>query len=274
MIKNDKFAEQSKQDVKPRSRSSIIQDRSPQIYPAKTKEITEFDQIENKFCNLDRKPSIQSKQVSNRQVIEEPEITENIENPYSQINLNNNISFAKNKYQQQQSPNKRCTSSNQYLQNNNNQNESDFNRSNNQFSNQNSNTTGINYGNTQRNLPPFNPNQNINNSNNLNQGLNFNYNNKTNNNNNRNNFDFGLMDITNTNNLQQNYNNMNNAANFYQNNQSTINSMGQNALDMNNNLNNFGISTGVPTTNYKLPTTNTQNKTSQKNDDIFKDFFK
>ena len=82
------------------------------------------------------------------------------------------------------------------------------------------------------------------------------------------------MDLTNSNNFQQNYNNVKNAANFYQNNQSAINSMGQNAINVNNNLNNYGISTGIPTTNLKFPTTNNQNKTSQKNDDIFKDFFR
>lgn len=283
LIKKVNPIDQSKQEVKPRSKSSII-DRAPQNYTVKSNEVSEFDQIENKFGNFERKYTIPSKQEVIRNVQEENEETqmaEKIQNPYAQINLNSNISFTKNKYQQEQMPsrNKKITRTNQIPQNNdNNINNFDFNNfSRSSLQNNNLNNFDINQsnnqnlGNSKNSIPSSNSNQNNSINNNFSQGLNFNYQVK---NNNSNNFDFGLMDLTNSNNFQQNYNNVKNAANFYQNNQSAINSMGQNAINVNNNLNNYGISTGIPTTNLKFPTTNNQNKTSQKNDDIFKDFFR
>jgi hypothetical protein len=43
---------------------------------------------------------------------------------------------------------------------------------------------------------------------------------------------------------------------------------------MNNNLNNVGIATGIPTTNFNFPKNSNENPKNPKNDDIFKDFFK
>ena len=236
-------------------------------------EVTAFDKIENNYCNIDRKPTFISKQATSKQDMVESdqcEIAESIKNPYAEINLNSNISSSKTKNQQQpQLPSKRSNIPNQYF--NNNENNFVFNNSNNLNSNNNnidmnrtSNSNNMKNGNVQSILPTFD----FINSNNFNQGNSQNVNKN-------NNFDFGLSDFTNSNNLQQNYNNMNNALNYYQNNQYTINSLGQKSINMNNNLNNFGISTGIPTTNFKYPSySEIQNKSSQKNDDIFKDFLK
>jgi hypothetical protein len=281
IIQTEKNNEKAKADNKPRSKSTL-NDRSQGNSTNRTKEVNEFDQIENKF-SYDRRNSI----YNNKQNVQEPqqqnqtEINENINNPYAQINLNNNVSFAKNKYQQQ-SATKRSNTSNMCIPNSN-QNNFDFsnhqkNQMNNQFDFLRTSTTN-NMNN--RNMNPvnnhsnFNFNQNYNNNNsNINQGINYNQNTIQNNNNNMNNFDFGMIDFTNTNNLQQNINNANNAVNFYQNNQSQIHTFGNQAININNNLNNVGIATGIPTTNFNFPKNSNENPNNPKNDDIFKDFFK
>ena len=155
LIKKVNPIDQSKQEVKPRSKSSII-DRAPQNYTVKSNEVSEFDQIENKFGNFERKYTIPSKQEVIRNVQEENEETqmaEKIQNPYTQINLNSNISFTKNKYQQEQMPsrNKKITRTNQIPQNNdNNINNFDFNNfSRSSLQNNNLNNFDINQSNNQ-----------------------------------------------------------------------------------------------------------------------------
>lgn len=290
IIQTEKNNEKAKVDNKPRSRSTL-NDRSQGNSTNKTKEVNEFDQIENKF-SYDRKNSIYSvkQNVLETQQPNQTEMNENINNPYSQINLNN-VSYAKNKYQQQPTT-KRSNTSNMNNQNNNkNQNNFDFsNHQNNQMNNQfdflqasNNNNVNNRNMNPVNNYPNFNFNQNNTNNNNINnssinsnynQGINYNPNANQNNHNKINNFDFGLIDFTNTNNLQQNINNANNAINFYQNNQSQIHTYGNQAINMNNNLNNVGIATGIPTTNFNFPKNNNEKPINNKNDDIFQDFFK
>jgi hypothetical protein len=250
----------------------------------RTKDSNDFDQIENKFSGLDNKKQSSYGKPS-KQVVEEPEQTEmaeNIQNPYAQTNLNSNISFAKNKYQQQSiGANKRSHTPNQFVVNNN-QNNFDFNRGSNQMNNNNQfdflrNSNTNNFANINNNQPNFNFSQNSNNAPKLNQGTNFNQN--VAGNNKMGDFDFGMIDFTNSgNNLQQNVNNLNNGMNFYQNNQSQVHNMGNAAISMNNNLNTFGITTGIPTTNFNFPTNTNQNVNTNKkppqNNDIFSDFFK
>ena len=80
-------------------------------------------------------------------------MAEKIQNPYAQINLNSNISFTKNKYQQEQMPsrNKKITRTNQIPQNNdNNINNFDFNNfSRSSLQNNNLNNFDINQSNNQ-----------------------------------------------------------------------------------------------------------------------------